>query len=112
MARELGRISLAEALELTILIAAKEPKRLPRVAVRWLERFLQETEPTLAQVGLAVSALSALGDEEPREPVRLRACGRAAASPWPCPAAQSRSPSTPPHREPRRSGGRQAAVGS
>lgn len=34
MARELGRISLAEALELTILIARKEPRRLPRVAGR------------------------------------------------------------------------------
>jgi hypothetical protein len=44
MARELGRIRLAEALELTILIARKEPKRLPRVAVRWLERYLQECE--------------------------------------------------------------------
>lgn len=58
MASELGPISLAEALELTILIARKEPRRLPRVAVRWLERYLQECKPTLAQVGLAVSALS------------------------------------------------------
>jgi hypothetical protein len=33
----LGRISLAEALELTILIARKEPRRHPKVAVRWLE---------------------------------------------------------------------------
>jgi hypothetical protein len=71
MARELGRLSLAEALELTILIAAKDPKRLPRVGVRWLERYLAESEPTLAQVGLAVSALSALTDAEPREPVRV-----------------------------------------
>ena len=71
MARELGRISLAEALELTILIAKKEPQRLPRVAVRWLERYLQECEPTLANVALAVSALSALADEEPAEATRL-----------------------------------------
>jgi hypothetical protein len=33
MARELGRISLAEALELTILIAKREPRRHPRIAV-------------------------------------------------------------------------------
>jgi hypothetical protein len=71
MARELGRLSLAEALELTILIATKEPKRLPRVALRWLERYLQECEPTLAQVGLAVSALSALAEEERAEAVRV-----------------------------------------
>ena len=61
MARELGRISLVEALELTILIAKKEPKRLQRVAVRWLERYLQECEPTLTDVALAVSAPSQEG---------------------------------------------------
>ena len=38
LARELGRLSLAEALELTILIAKKEPHRFSRVGVRWLER--------------------------------------------------------------------------
>jgi hypothetical protein len=70
MARELGRISLVEALELTILIARKEPARLPRVAVRWLERYLQECEPTLGDVALAVSALSALPNEG-TEAVRL-----------------------------------------
>jgi hypothetical protein len=71
MARELGRIRLAEALELTILIARKEPKRLPRVAVRWLERYLQECEPTLSDVALAVSALSALPHEPRRESVSV-----------------------------------------
>lgn len=35
MARELSCVSLGEALELTILIARKEPGRLPKVAVRW-----------------------------------------------------------------------------
>jgi hypothetical protein len=63
-------------LELTILIAAKEPQRLSKVAVRWLERYLQECEPTLAQ-GLAVSALSALVEEDRVEAVRmLRALAR------------------------------------
>lgn len=71
MARELGRISLAEALELTILIARKELRRLSRVAVRWLERYLQEYEPTLSDVALAVSALSALPHEPGREAVRV-----------------------------------------
>ena len=71
LARELGRISLAEALEPTILIARKEPRRLPRVAVRSLERYLQECEPTLANVALAVSALAALTEEERAEPVRV-----------------------------------------
>ena len=71
LARELGRISLAEALELTILISKKESKRLQRVGARWLERYLQECEPTLAQVALAVVSLCALSEEEPREPVRV-----------------------------------------
>ena len=71
MARELGLISLAEALELTILIGKKEPKRLPRVAVRWLERYLQECQPTLAQTALAVSALAALAEEQPTEARRV-----------------------------------------
>ncbi len=71
MARELGRISLAEALELTILIGRKEPKRLPRVAVRWLERYLAECEPTLSDVALAVSALSALTHQPRAEAVRV-----------------------------------------
>jgi hypothetical protein len=47
LAHELGRISVAKALEQTILIARKEPRRLPTVAVRWLERYLQECEPGL-----------------------------------------------------------------
>jgi hypothetical protein len=40
--------------------------------VRWLERYLQESEPTLSHVALAVSALSALPEDPRGEPV-LRA---------------------------------------
>ena len=71
MARELGRISLAGALELTILIARKEPRRLSKVAVRWLERYLAEQEPTLSEVALAVAALIALGDDSSGEAIRV-----------------------------------------
>ena len=42
-----------------------------RVAVRWLERYLQECEPSLANVGLAVRALAALIEEKPTEAIRL-----------------------------------------
>jgi hypothetical protein len=42
---------------------------LPRVAERWLERYLQEGESTLAQVVLAVSALPALPGIRKGEPV-------------------------------------------
>jgi hypothetical protein len=41
MAKELPRISL-DALELTLLIARKDPRRHPRVAARWLLRYLEE----------------------------------------------------------------------
>jgi hypothetical protein len=41
-AKEIGRISLVEALELTLLIARKDPRRHPRVAARWLLRYLEE----------------------------------------------------------------------
>jgi hypothetical protein len=37
--KELPQISLRDALELTVLIARKEPRRHPRVAVRWLLRY-------------------------------------------------------------------------
>ena len=58
-ARELGRISLAEALEPLTLIAKKEPARLSKVGVRWLQRYLEEEQAGLEDVALAVSALSA-----------------------------------------------------
>ena len=41
-ARELGLISLEDALALTALVAEKEPERGSRFAVRWLRRLLQE----------------------------------------------------------------------
>jgi hypothetical protein len=41
-AKEIGRLSLREALDLTILIARKEPRRHPRVAARRLRPYLDE----------------------------------------------------------------------
>src|SRR5262249_44292226 len=41
-AREIGHVSLVEALELTALIARKAPRRHPGVAARWLLRYLEE----------------------------------------------------------------------
>jgi hypothetical protein len=43
-ARELPRLGLLDALELTLLIARKEPRRHPRIAARWLLRFLEEDD--------------------------------------------------------------------
>jgi hypothetical protein len=43
-ARELGRITLEEALALTVLVVQKDPGRRSCYAVRWLLRLLQEDE--------------------------------------------------------------------
>lgn len=60
-AREIGKVSLVEALELTLLIAKKEPHRHPRVAARWLLRYLEEDDDaTIDMLVLAASCLAAL----------------------------------------------------
>lgn len=60
-AKELPPLNLTDALELTVLIARKDPRRHPRVAARWLLRFLEENgEVTIAEATLAASCLAAL----------------------------------------------------
>jgi len=41
-ARELPQLGLEDALELTLLVARKDPRWHPRVAARWLARYLEE----------------------------------------------------------------------
>jgi ribosomal protein S7 len=44
-----------------MLIARKDPRRHPRVAARWLFRFLEENgEATIEEAALAASCLAAL----------------------------------------------------
>jgi hypothetical protein len=60
-AREIGRVTIAEALELTALVARKQPDRYGRFAARWLCLYLEEHEKaTLDDVALLVSNLQAL----------------------------------------------------
>ena len=59
-AREMGGLSLADALALCGLLARADPKRYERAAVRWLQRFIDERLPPLAEVALAASALAEL----------------------------------------------------
>ncbi|HEY6961965.1 MAG TPA: hypothetical protein VI408_08780 [Gaiellaceae bacterium] len=61
VARELGRITLGEALELCALVARKDPRRRSRYAVRWLQRFLDEVPASVEEVALVASALASLG---------------------------------------------------
>lgn len=59
-AREMGGLSLADALLLCELLASADPRRYERAALRWLQRFIDERLPPLAEVALAASALAEL----------------------------------------------------
>jgi hypothetical protein len=59
-AREMGGLSLADALMLCELLARTDPARYERAALRWLERFIDERLPPLTEVALAASALAEL----------------------------------------------------
>jgi hypothetical protein len=64
-AREIGRVAVAEALELTALVARKQPERYGRFAARWLCLWLEEHEKaTLEDVALLVSNLQSLAIPE------------------------------------------------
>ena len=60
--REIARVTIAEALELTALVARKQPERYGRFAARWLCLYLEEHErATLDDVAGLVSNLRSLG---------------------------------------------------
>jgi hypothetical protein len=59
--REMGGLSLADALLLCELLANTDPARYERAALRWLERFIDERLPPLTEVALAASALGVSG---------------------------------------------------
>jgi hypothetical protein len=79
-AREIGRVTIAEALELTALVARKQPPRYGRFAARWLCLYLEEHEKaTLEDVELLVSNLGSL--VVPNDHGRALASLRRAANP-------------------------------
>jgi hypothetical protein len=60
-ARELAQLSLEDALELTLLVARKDSAPHPRIAARWLLRYLEEDpQATIEETALAASCLAAL----------------------------------------------------
>jgi hypothetical protein len=59
-AREVGNLTLTEALDLLALCAAFEAAKYERAAIRWLGRFVTELAPTLLRAQVAVAALSEL----------------------------------------------------
>jgi hypothetical protein len=70
-AREMGGLSLADALMLCELLAKTDPARYERAALRWLQRFIDERLPPLTEVALAAAALAEL--RHGRRPVGLEA---------------------------------------
>ena len=59
-AAELGRLDLEDAFELTLLLAAREPRRYSRAAARWVGRFCVEHRVELVEAELLLSLLGAL----------------------------------------------------
>jgi hypothetical protein len=63
--RELGRPTLGELLELTILIAFKDPRRHARVSARWLRRYLEVSDQqTIDEASFVIACLNALTGPE------------------------------------------------
>jgi hypothetical protein len=81
-AREIGKVSLIEALELTALIALKDPPRHGRAGTRWLRKYLEEFPGAgLDDAAFVVGALSALGGpQHDAAAVALRAMASRASS--------------------------------
>ena len=63
--RGMGKVSLEEALELTALIAFKDPRRHGRAGVRWLCRYLEEhPQAGLDTAAFIIGCLCALGGRD------------------------------------------------
>jgi hypothetical protein len=73
-ANDLPPLSLEDALELTMLIARNDPRRHPRVAARWLLRYLEECDDaTIDEAAMVAACLAALaGDRHAGAALTLR----------------------------------------
>jgi hypothetical protein len=64
-ARELGRLSLADALDYCDLLARQTPERYERAALRWHGRWEAEGKPvSLREAQLALTCLQLLTDQD------------------------------------------------
>jgi hypothetical protein len=67
-AKELPQVYLTDALDLTMLIARKEPRRHPRVAARWLLRYLEDcSDATIDEAAMVAACLAALAGDRHRD---------------------------------------------
>jgi hypothetical protein len=65
-ARQLGKLSLENALRLLFLYAEKEPAKYERAALRWLGRYATEGKAvSLLKAQLALAALAELRTSDP-----------------------------------------------
>ncbi len=65
-ASQVEHVGLAEALELCLLLADKEPQRFGRAAVRWHGRFCREAQVDLEEAQAVLAALALLAGEHKR----------------------------------------------
>lgn len=71
-ARELGRLTLEQALSLVLLYAERDPAKFDRAALRWLARYVTEaTAVSLLKAQLALAALVELRAGEPVAAAKL-----------------------------------------
>jgi len=57
IARGLPRLDLKDALTLTLMSFTKDPPHYPRLARRWLSKFMEELTPNMEQVAYAAELL-------------------------------------------------------
>lgn len=75
-AREMGSLTLLEALQLVELYAEHEPAKFERAAVKWLSRLLVEVRVSLLSAQIAAASLGALpGDAVASRALRDLAAG-------------------------------------
>jgi hypothetical protein len=58
-ARSLSHVPLEDALDLTLLAAEKKPERYEAMARKWLVRWMEETEPGVAEIAVTIACLQA-----------------------------------------------------
>jgi hypothetical protein len=58
-ARSLSVVPLDAALDLTLLAAKKDPGRYEDMARKWLVRWMEETDPGLEEISVAIGKLRA-----------------------------------------------------
>jgi hypothetical protein len=75
-ARELPQLSLADALQLVYLYADRNSPKYERAALRWLGRYLAESEPTLERFATAAARLAEFEGEATGERIIALPGGR------------------------------------